>query len=96
LGRGYNIKIFDDKVELSRLIGANKAFLESELPHIASLLCSSIEELISQSEVVVITNGSKVFRQVPQLMNDQQILIDLVGIAKHGKELPGVYEGIGW
>ena len=36
LGKGYNIKIYDDKVELSRLLGANKAFLEGELPHIAS------------------------------------------------------------
>ncbi len=96
LGKGYNIKIYDDKVELSRLLGANKAFLEGELPHIASLLCPSMEELISQSEVIVITNGSKAFRQAPELMNKQQVLIDLVGIAKEGRELPGVYEGIGW
>jgi GDP-mannose 6-dehydrogenase len=96
LGKGYNIKIFDDKVELSRLIGANKEFLESELPHIASLMCSSMDELISQSDVVVITNGSKAFRRAPKLMNKQQILIDLVGIAKESRELPGVYEGMGW
>jgi GDP-mannose 6-dehydrogenase len=96
LGKGYHIKIYDDKVELSRLIGANKAFLESELPHIASLMCSSMDELIKESDVVVITNGSKAFRQSPELMNKQQILIDLVGVAKEGRELPGVYEGIGW
>ena len=96
LGKGYSIKIFDDKVELARLIGANKAFLESELPHIASLLCPSVEELISQSEVVVITNGSKAFRDIPKHMNAQQVLIDLVGIAKEGRELPVTYEGIGW
>jgi GDP-mannose 6-dehydrogenase len=96
LGKGYGIKIYDDKVELSRLIGANKVFLESELPHIASLMCSSMEELISQSDVVVITNGSKAFRQAPELMNKQQILIDLVGVAKEGRELPGAYAGMGW
>lgn len=96
LGKGYSIKIYDDKVELSRLLGANKAFLEGELPHIASLMCSSMDELISQSDVVVITNGSKAFRQAPELMNKQQVLIDLVGVAKEGRGLPGVYEGIGW
>ena len=96
LGKGYKIKIYDDKVELSRLIGANKAFLESELPHIASLMCSSMEELISHSDVVVIANGSKVFKQTPELMNKQQILIDLVGVAKEGRNLPGAYEGMGW
>jgi GDP-mannose 6-dehydrogenase len=96
LGKGYSIKIYDDKVELSRLIGANKAFLESELPHIASLMCSSMNELISESDVVVITNGSKAFHQAPEMMNKEQVLIDLVGVAKEGRELPGVYEGIGW
>jgi GDP-mannose 6-dehydrogenase len=96
LGKGYRIKIYDDKVELSRLIGANKAFLESELPHIASLMCSSLEDLLSGSEVVVITNGSKAFQQVPALMNKQQILLDLVGVAKEGRELPGMYQGMGW
>jgi GDP-mannose 6-dehydrogenase len=96
LGKGYHIKIYDDKVELSRLIGANKAFLENELPHIASLMCSSMDELIKESEVVVITNGSKAFHQVPELMNKQQVLIDLVGVAKEGRNLPGAYEGIGW
>ena len=96
LGKGYCIKIYDDKVELSRLIGANKTFLENELPHIASLMCSSMEELISQSDVIVITNGSKAFRQAPELMNKDQILIDLVGVAKEGRAIPGVYEGIGW
>ena len=96
LGKGYSIKIYDDKVELSRLIGANKAFLETELPHIASLMCSSMEELITQSDVVIITNGSKSFGQVPELMTKQQVLIDLVGVAKAGKDLPGVYQGMGW
>jgi len=96
LGKGYNIRIYDDKVELSQLIGANKEFLESELPHIASLMCTSIEELMSHSDVVVITNGSNAFSQAPKLMDKQQVLIDLVGIAKESKELLGIYEGIGW
>jgi len=96
LGKGYQIKIYDDKVELSRLIGANKAFLESELPHIASLMCSSMEELIESSDVVIIANGSKAFKQAPELMTKKQVLIDLVGVAKEGRELPGIYEGIGW
>jgi GDP-mannose 6-dehydrogenase len=96
LGKGYNIKIYDEKVELSRLIGANKAFLENELPHIASLLCLSIEELVTHTDVIVITNGSKAFSQVSNLLSKEQTLIDLVGIAKEGREWPGVYEGIGW
>jgi GDP-mannose 6-dehydrogenase len=96
VGRGYQVRIFDEKVQLSRLVGANKTFLEKELPHIASLLCSSAEELVAQSEVVVITNGSKTFRQVPRLMQPNQVLIDLVGGAKRNADLQSRYEGICW
>jgi GDP-mannose 6-dehydrogenase len=96
LGKGYQIKIFDEKLQLSRLIGANKLFLEKGLPHIALLMCSSIEQLVSGSEVVVITNGSKSFHRVPQLMRKDQTLIDLVGIAKNNGDMKGIYKGICW
>lgn len=96
IGRGYQVRIFDDKVELSRLIGANKLFLEKELPHISSQLCSSLQELVDESEVLVITNGTKEFRQVTEMMRPDQTLIDFIGIAKNAAGLDGRYEGIGW
>lgn len=96
VGRGYRVRIFDEELQLSRLLGANKSFLENELPHIASLMCSSMEQLISDSEVVVITNGNTAFRKVPQMLNGQHILIDLEGIAKANNNFQGFYEGICW
>jgi GDP-mannose 6-dehydrogenase len=96
LGRGYQISIYDEKLNLSKLVGANKIYLEKELPHIASLMCSSIEQLLSQSQVVVITNGSKNFRSVPKLMHSGQTIIDLVGIAKNVDGTQAEYEGICW
>ena len=96
LGRGYQIRIYDEKLQLSKLVGANKLYLEKELPHIATLLSSSVEELVSQSEVVVIANGSKEFGKTSELLQKEQTLIDLVGIARGHETLQGVYEGIGW
>jgi GDP-mannose 6-dehydrogenase len=96
LGRGYQISIYDEKLNLSKLVGANKLYLEKELPHIASLMCSSIEQLLSQSQVVVITNSSKNFRSVPKLMHSGQTIIDLVGIAKNVDGTQAEYEGICW
>lgn len=96
LGRGYQVMIFDDKVQLSQIIGANKTFLEQELPHIAAMMCSSLEELIAQSEVVVITHGSSAFNRAPELMNGNHLLIDLVGIAKGKVSNGAAYEGICW
>src|SRR5947207_15898173 len=82
VGRGYQVSIYDENVDPDRLIGANKTFLERELPHIASLMRASIEEVVKQADVIVVANGSQAFCQVPQLIQEHQTLIDLVGIAR--------------
>lgn len=96
IGRGYQVSIFDDQVQLSQLIGSNKAFIEKELPHIASLMCDTVEDLVQASDVVVITHGGKAFSQVTELMKPEQMLIDLVGVGKKSPSLQATYQGIGW
>jgi GDP-mannose 6-dehydrogenase len=96
VGRGYEVSVFDEIVDPEKLIGVNRAFLERELPHVASLMRGSLDEIIQEVDVVVIANGSSGFQRVPQLMRDNQILIDLVGIAKDHNNMQGDYEGIGW
>jgi GDP-mannose 6-dehydrogenase len=96
MGRGYQVSVYDDIVRPEMLIGANRAFLERELPHIASIMRSSIDEVVTESEVVVITNGSKSYQPALDMMNSDQVLIDLVGIAKNGHQNVGAYVGISW
>ncbi len=79
-GKGYQVAIYDEQVDPARLTGSNKSFLERELPHIASLMLPSVEELVSRSETVVIGNSSAAFRAVPQMLREDQALVDLVGI----------------
>ncbi|MGE5618681.1 MAG: UDP-glucose dehydrogenase family protein [Sphingomonadaceae bacterium] len=88
LGRGYQVSVYDEKVDPSALTGANKSYLERELPHIASLMRSSIEEAVTDAEVVVIANSSRAFRRVPDLLNRHQVLIDLVGITGEDGSAP--------
>jgi GDP-mannose 6-dehydrogenase len=82
VGKGYHVNIHDENVEVSRLTGANKSFLERQLPHIATLMRASLKEVIAHSEVIVIGNAGASFRKVPELLRDDQILIDLVGITR--------------
>jgi len=96
VGRGYQVSVYDEIVDPEKLIGVNRAFLERALPHIASLIRRSLEEVIEESEVVVIANASPCFNNVPRLLRDDQILIDLVGIAKDAQDMKGYYEGICW
>ena len=96
IGRGYSVHIYDERVELGSLVGTNKAFLEGGIPHIASLMCSSVEELLEWAEVVVVAHGGAAFRRVLPLIRKDQKLIDLVGIARDDGDIGGGYEGICW
>ncbi|HNW60093.1 MAG TPA: nucleotide sugar dehydrogenase [bacterium] len=98
MGKGYEVAIFDRNVSVARLMGANKEYIEREVPHIARLMCSTMEELMARSEVVVIgNNGAEHDRVLGDLRNGHKI-IDLSGLknGKHKQMEEVNYEGICW
>jgi len=96
LGKGYDIKIYDENVSLARLIGANKEYIERVIPHIASLMCTSLEEVVSHAEVLVIGNRGPSFTQVINRSFNGHHVIDLVRIPTHPDNVGEGYEGICW
>mgnify|MGYP001237738949 CR=1 FL=1 len=95
LGKGFEVTVFDETVELARLTGTNREYLDREAPHIACRLREDITEVVEQSEVVVITRDDPRFTGVPQTLREDQLLVDLAGVAKDGEVRSG-YEGICW
>ena len=78
IGKGFEVRVYDRNVFISRLTGANRRFIEREIPHISSLLIvNDLDELIQRSEVVVIGNNDDEFRQLFDRERDVDI-IDLV------------------
>ncbi len=63
LGKGRTLSIYDKNVSLARLVGANKEYIEKQIPHLSSLLCDTIDEVIDQSEVIVVGNRSPEFAE---------------------------------
>lgn len=96
LGKGFNIKIFDRNVSIAKLIGANKEYIEKEIPHISSLMCSSSEELINSSDVLIVGNYAEEFKDALENVNQDQVVVDLVRIVNSSADIKGEYYGICW
>lgn len=84
IGKGMDVRILDKSISLARLYGANRRYIESEIPHIASLLCASEEELLAHSEVLVIGNGSEEAQRVAAAVDPATPLIDLTRSSSGG------------
>jgi GDP-mannose 6-dehydrogenase len=96
LGKGRTLRIYDRNVSLARLVGTNKEYIEQQIPHLSSLLCDTIEEVIDESEVIIVGNQSPEFVQALPRCRADQIVIDLVRIPLAGALLAADYRGICW
>jgi len=77
IGKGCDVRILDRSVSIARLGGANRRYIEEEIPHIASLMCDTPEELLAHAEVLVAANVDEQARQVLAAARPDQLVIDL-------------------
>src|ERR1051325_9390231 len=77
IGKGLQLSIYDRDVSLAKLFGANKEYIEREIPHISQLMRSSVGEVLNDAEVLVIGNKAEEFRAIQSMINGQ-VVIDLV------------------
>ena len=95
LGRGYALTIYDEDVQPASLRGANRAFIDEHLPHLARLLSDSLDAAL-KADVIVITKSWPGLERLPELLGPNQTVIDLAGMSWQPKAVPGGYAGIGW
>jgi GDP-mannose 6-dehydrogenase len=96
LGKGFRIAIYDEFVSIARLVGANKEYIHKEIPHVSSLMRPSAEELVRESDVVVVSTASGSFGKVLAQLRPDQVVVDLVRIIERPEALNGNYYGICW
>lgn len=96
LGKGYDLRIYDANVALSRLMGANREYVEGRLPHLGELLSNSVDEVLEHAEVCVVGCADPQVRSALDRAGDRRI-VDLVRLpdAPARRADPG-YVGLGW
>lgn len=96
IGKGYHVRVYDRNVSLANLHGANRVYIEQEIPHIASIMVESLEEILDNSELVIVGNNSPEFKGVLDQLRDDQRMFDLVHILDGNVSSNGHYMGICW
>jgi GDP-mannose 6-dehydrogenase len=96
IGKGLQLQVYDPDVQLSSLLGANRRYIETHVPHLGQLLRSDLETVIAESEMVVIAlKDARVLSALKAHTRDDQTLLDLVNLSA-ASELRGRYSGLCW
>jgi len=96
IGKGFDLRIYDKNVSLARLLGANKAYIEKEIPHIGDLIEEDIDKLAAFADVLVAANHSPEYTALAKSLDGRKTLIDLVRIVDDPSKLRADYRGSSW
>ena len=69
LCKGYQLKIYDPNVSLAQVTGSNKEYTEKRIPHLSSLIISSVAEF---SECQLMLIGHR-YTNAEQFLKDTEI-----------------------
>lgn len=96
IGKGFDVRIYDRNVHLSKLIGANRDYIVSRIPLISQLITGSPDEIIEHSELIVVVNKVEEFREILLDRQNRKVVYDLVNL--NLDEIVGghTYVGIAW
>ena len=97
IGEGLQVRIWDRDVSLGRLVGSNRQYIDEVIPHIGSLLCSTMEEVIQSVELVLVGTKALNPEAFRCLLRPEQVVIDLVNLDPVRRPQGAFrYEGICW
>jgi GDP-mannose 6-dehydrogenase len=94
LGKGCDMSIYDKNINLAMLTGTNKEYINSRIPHLATLLTDDPQSLIEKSDVIIINTKEPEFLSLVSGIDNKTIIdfvrLDEMLLAKNN------YIGINW
>jgi GDP-mannose 6-dehydrogenase len=95
IGKGYDVRIYDQIVNPSTLIGANQRYINSKLPHLSRLLTDSPAQALDNADIAIVSAHDQAALTALTTTPPPRIL-DLTGhLGPQIEALPG-YQGLSW
>ena len=95
VGKGFDVRIYDPVVHPARLVGSNRRYVESKLPHLERLLTYEPGEALRGAGAAIVSSTNQAVLEVLLAVPPPHV-IDLSGrLGREVESLPG-YEGLGW
>jgi GDP-mannose 6-dehydrogenase len=95
IGKGFDLSLYDRNVNIAKLTGANRDYILKVIPHIERLMVDNIEDVLDNSDVIVIGNDAPEFSDITVRLKPEQRIVDLIRI-RAIEEKHQNYDGICW
>jgi len=96
LGKGFDLRIYDRYVQVARLMGANRAYIDREIPHLERLMVASPEAALEGVRLAVVGHVTREDRPAMLSALSGHTVLDLAGIAELQQTRGIDYQGICW
>jgi len=84
LGKGFNIRICDPYVHVSRLTGANRDYILKRIPFISRFITDDLAETARSSDLLVLVNKAPGIEKALAVHSAGKVIYDLAGLGANG------------
>lgn len=95
IGRGYEVRVHDEQIQLDKLVGANREYVLTRLPHVVDLLVNDPANAVDDADLVIIAQANTRFNATVRALRAGQTVLDLAGNAR-GVTTDAIYRGLAW
>jgi GDP-mannose 6-dehydrogenase len=95
IGKGFEVRIYDQVVNPARLVGANLRYVQSKLPHLGRLLTHEPADALRGADIAIASTSDPAVLAALRSARPRH-LIDLSGRLGDEVESFAGYQGIGW
>jgi GDP-mannose 6-dehydrogenase len=95
MGKGFDLKIYDENIKVAQLTGKNREFIEKKIPHLTELLVKEdLNVVLNDADIIIVGNKEQIFLSALSHI-ENKIILDMVGI-KSMVSAGNKYIGINW